>query len=415
MSEILFLAHRVPYPPTKGDKIRSWHLLSGLARRCTVHLGAFVDDPTDWGRLDGLRAVCGELCLRPLARRAALARGLLRGLAGGAALTTGYYRDRRLSEWARALGRRRRLDAVFAFSSSMAPYALAPELAIDGPRVVDFCDVDSDKWRQYAAAHSGPVRWIYAREARLLEACERRAALLADATLLSAEPEAALLRRIAPQAAGRIRVLANGVDAARFDPAADWPNPYPAGCRPVVFTGAMDYYANIDAVRWFADAVLPQVRTAMPQALFAIVGSNPAPAVRALARPGAVVVTGWVDDVRPYLAHAAAVVAPLRIARGVQNKVLEALAMARPLVTTSNAVQGIAGVAEAGVRVEDDAGAFALAVLDLLRTDAQPAIAGRRLVLERYAWQTQVEAVADLLLRGRRTGTVPAGAGFATV
>src|SRR5262245_16314141 len=99
MSEILFLAHRVPYPPTKGDKIRSWHLLSGLARRCTVHLGAFVDDPADWDRLDGLRAACGELCLRPLARRAALARGLA-GLARGAALTTGYYRDRGLSEWA---------------------------------------------------------------------------------------------------------------------------------------------------------------------------------------------------------------------------------------------------------------------------------------------------------------------------
>jgi polysaccharide biosynthesis protein PslH len=414
MSEILFLAHRVPYPPTKGDKIRSWHLLSGLARRCTVHLGAFVDDPTDWARLDDLRAVCGELCLRPLARRAALTRGVM-GLARGAALTTGYYRDRGLAEWARALGRRRRLKAVFAFSSSMAPYALAPEVAIDGPRVVDFCDVDSDKWRQFAAAHAGLVRWMYAREARLLETCERRAALEADATLVSAEPEAALLRRIAPQAARRVRVLANGVDAARFDPAAEWPNPYPAGSRPVVFTGAMDYYANIDAVRWFVDAVLPQVRAAVPQALFAIVGSNPAPAVRALARPGTVLVTGWVEDVRPYLAHAAVVVAPLRIARGVQNKVLEALAMARPLVTTPNAVQGIAGVADAGVRVRDDAGTFAEAVVEQLHADAQPATAGRRLVLERYAWQSQVDAVADLLLRRRRTGPLPAGAGYAAI
>jgi sugar transferase (PEP-CTERM/EpsH1 system associated) len=286
---------------------------------------------------------------------------------------------------------------------------------VDGPRVIDFCDVDSDKWRQFAAAHARPARWVYAREARLLEACERRAALEFDATLVSAEAEAALLRRIAPQAAARVRVLANGVDAARFDPAAVWPNPYPAGCRPVVFTGAMDYYANIDAVRWFADAVLAQVRAAVPQALFAIVGSNPTAAVRALARPDAVLVTGWVEDVRPYLAHAAVVVAPLRIARGVQNKVLEALAMARPLVATTNAVQGIPGAADAGVQVRDDAGTFGTAVIDGLRADPQLATAGRRLVLERYAWQTQVDVVADLLLRGRRPPPVPVGAGYAAV
>jgi hypothetical protein len=132
MSEILFLSHRVPYPPTKGDKIRSWHLLSGLARRCTVHLGSFVDDPADWSDLDALRAVCGELCLRPIERRAALARGLT-GLLRGAPITTGYYRDRALGDWVQALAARRRLDAVFVYSSSMAQYADGPSLAIDGP------------------------------------------------------------------------------------------------------------------------------------------------------------------------------------------------------------------------------------------------------------------------------------------
>ena len=112
MSEILFLSHRVPYPPTKGDKIRSWHLLSGLARHCTVHLGAFVDDSADWSNLDGLRAVCGEVCLRPLARGAALLRGMT-GVLHGAPLTVGYYRDRALRDWVRALAARRPLDAVF--------------------------------------------------------------------------------------------------------------------------------------------------------------------------------------------------------------------------------------------------------------------------------------------------------------
>ena len=389
MSEILFLSHRVPYPPTKGDKIRSWHLLSGLARRCTVHLGSFVDDPADWSDLDALRAVCGELCLRPIARRAALARGLT-GLLHGAPVTTGYYRDRALGDWVRALAARRRLDAVFVYSSSMA---------------------------QYAESHAPPASWIYAREARLLERCERRATLAFDAALVSAEPEAALLRRIAPEAAGRVRVLANGVDAGYFDPAGNWPNPYPPGRRAVVFTGAMYYHANVDAVRWFAEAVLPSIRAAMPETIFAIVGSNPAPPVRALAGGDGVLVTGRVADIRPYLAHAAVVVAPLRIARGVQNKVLEALAMARPVVATANAVQGIPGAAQAGVCVRDAGEDLAAAVIERLEGDDSAAAAGRRLVLERYTWQAQVDIVAEQLLRGApvRTEAIAAPSGYAAI
>ena len=403
MSELLFLSHRVPYPPTKGDKIRSWHLLSGLARRCTVHLGAFVDDPDDWQHLERLRATCGELCLRPLVRVRALARSM-RGLLTGTSLTEGYYRDGRLHDWVRSLAARRRLDAVFVFSSSMAQYATSPRVELDGPRIIDLCDIDSDKWRQYAVSHPAPARWIYAREARLLERCERRAALEFDATLVSAEPEAELLARVVPEAGARVRVLANGVDTAYFDPSQSWSNPFPGARRPVVFTGAMDYYANVDAVRWFAEAILPEIRATLPAALFAIVGSNPAPQVRALARAEQVLVTGRVDDIRPYLAHAAVVVAPLRIARGVQNKVLEALAMARPIVATPNAVQGIPAAEHAGICVCDDAGEFAAAVVEQLRADSESAATrGRHFVLERHAWSTQVDAVAELLLHGGRS------------
>ena len=221
-----------------------------------------------------------------------------------------------------------------------------------------------------------------------------------DASLVSAEPEAVLLRRVAPDAAGRIRVLANGVDAAHFDPAGAWPDPYPAGSRPVVFTGAMDYYANVDAVRWFAESAFPAVRAAVPDALFAIVGTNPAAPVRALARPGAILVTGRVEDVRPYLAHAAAVIAPLRIARGVQNKVLEAMAMARPLVATGNAVQGIPGAAQAGVIVRDAGSEFAAAVIEVLTRGSGIAMDSRRFVLDRHTWPTQVGIVSELLRGG---------------
>ena len=413
MTEILFLAHRIPYPPTKGDKIRSWNLLSGLARRCTVHLGAFVDDPADWEHADALRAVCGETCLRPITRRVALLRSLT-GLATGRPLTTGFYRDRGMRAWVRALASRRPLDAVLVYSSSMAQYAMGSALAVRGPRVIDFCDVDSDKWRQFAESHAPPARWIYAREARRLALCERKAALAFDASLVSAEPEAVLLRRVAPDAAGRIRVLANGVDAGHFDPAGAWPDPYPAGSRPVVFTGAMDYYANVDAVRWFAESAFPAVRAAVPDALFAIVGANPAAPVRALARPGAILVTGRVEDVRPYLAHAAAVIAPLRIARGVQNKVLEAMAMARPLVATGNAVQGIPDAAQAGVIVRDSGSEIAAAVIEVLTRGPRIAMDGRRFVLDRHTWPTQVGIVSELL-RGGDSVTPDGPAGLAAV
>jgi polysaccharide biosynthesis protein PslH len=409
MTEILFLAHRIPYPPNKGDKIRSWNLLSGLARRCTVHLGAFVDDPADWVHAEALRAVCGEICLRPLTRRIGLLKGLT-GLATGSPLTTGYYRDRALRTWACTLASRRPLDAVFVYSSSMAQHATGCGLAVHGPRVIDFCDVDSDKWRQYAASHAPPARWIYAREARLLARCERQATRDFDASLVSAEAEAVLLRGIAPDASGKIRVLGNGVDAAHYDPAGAWPDPFPAGSRPVVFTGAMDYYANVDAVRWFAEFAFPDVRAAVPDALFVIVGANPAPQVRALARPGEIVVTGRVEDVRPYLAHAAAVVAPLRIARGVQNKVLEAMAMARPLVATGNAVQGIPGAAQAGVIVRDDGRGIATALTEVLTQGPGSAMNSRRFVLDRYTWQTQVDVLTELLRGGHPPALVePAG------
>jgi sugar transferase (PEP-CTERM/EpsH1 system associated) len=413
MTEILFLAHRIPYPPNKGDKIRSWNLLSGLARRCTVHLGAFVDDPSDLVHADALRAVCGEVCLRSIARRRGLLKGLT-GLATGSPLTTGYYRDRGLHAWVRSFASRRPLDAVFVYSSSMAQYATDCGLAVRGPRVIDFCDVDSDKWRQYAASHAAPARWIYAREARLLTRCERQATRDFDASLVSSEAEAVLLRGIAPCASGKIRVLANGVDAAHYDPAGAWPNPFPAGSRPVVFIGAMDYYANVDAVRWFAESAFPDVRAAVPDALFAIVGTNPAPQVRALARPGEILVTGRVEDVRPYLAHAAAVIAPLRIARGVQNKVLEAMAMARPLVATGNAVQGIPGAAQAGVIVRDGTREFATALTEVLTRGPGSAMDSRRFVLERYTWPAQVDVLTELL-RGGHPSALAEQAGFATV
>lgn len=404
MKEILFLSHRIPYPPNKGDKIRSWHLLKGLASRFTVHLGTFVDDPDDWQYVDELRQVCGEVCVRPLDPRLARLRGL-RALANGRALTLDYYRDAVLERWARGLAERRPLSGTFVFSSSMAQYAEHLQVGSGALKVLDLCDVDSDKWRQYASSRAGPMRWVYGREARLLSDAERAYAGAFDSTLVSADAELQILSQLAPESAEKIFVLPNGVDTSYFDPARSWPNPFPNGSRPVVFTGAMDYQPNIDGVRWFAEEILPAVNAQVPKVQFWIVGSNPPAEVLSLGKQAGIAVTGRVPDVRPYLAHAAAVVAPLRIARGVQNKVLEGLAMARPVVATANAVQGIHGARESGLAIVAGPEEFAVAVIRALQDEANSgAPLARRFVMDHFAWEARLEALCSLM-----TGTAQRG------
>ncbi|WP_324780149.1 TIGR03087 family PEP-CTERM/XrtA system glycosyltransferase [Thiobacillus sedimenti] len=392
MSEgLLFLAHRIPYPPNKGDKIRSFHLLRHLSTRYRVHLGAFVDDPADWQYREALRPYCASVRLVPLhPRRARLAS--LAGLLTGEALTLPYYRSGALRRWAAALAADGTVTRGLAFSSAMAQF-MPPGLA---RRVLDMVDVDSDKWTQYAPTQRWPLSWLYAREGRKLAAWEARVAGCFDATLLVSPAEAALLRQRVPAACDRIGVFENGVDAEYFSPVRDYPDPYAAGQISVVFTGAMDYWPNVDAVSWFAERVFPAVREAVPSAQFTIVGSRPAEDVLALARQPGVVVTGSVPDVRPWLAHAACAVAPLRIARGVQNKVLEAMAMARPVVVTPQAAEGIHGAPGRDFVVAADAAGFAAEVVAALRLRASVPQARAR-VLAQYDWTRNVSAVDPLL------------------
>jgi sugar transferase (PEP-CTERM/EpsH1 system associated) len=307
---LLFLAHRIPFPPNKGDKIRSFHLLRHLGKRHEIHLGAFVDDPEDWQYEDALKPYCKSIKLLPLhSRRAKLAS--LSGLLTGEALTLPYYRSRELGRWAAELAASGSVTCGLAFSSAMAQF-MPRDLA---RRVLDMVDVDSEKWTQYAPTQRWPLSSVYAREGRKLAEWEARVAQDFDATLLVSPAEAALLRQRVPQARDRIGTFENGVDADYFSPARDYPNPYPTDVQGVVFTGAMDYWPNINAVTWFAERIFPAVRDAVPAAQFTIVGSRPGETVGTLARQPGVVVTGGVPDVRPWLAHAACAVAPLRIAR----------------------------------------------------------------------------------------------------
>ncbi len=394
MGGLLFLAHRIPYPPNKGDKIRSFHLLRHLGARHEVHLGAFVDDPDDWRHADALKPHCASMRLVPLyPRRAKLAS--LTGFFSGEALTLPYYRSAALRAWAAALARNGTVTCGLAFSSAMARFMPAGLTH----RVLDMVDVDSDKWTQYAPTQRWPLSWLYAREGRKLAEWEAHVATEFDATLLVSPEEAALLQSRVPQARKRIVAFENGVDAEYFSPERAYADPYPAGERGIVFTGAMDYWPNIDAVTWFAEAIFPAVREARADARFYIVGSRPGDAVTRLARQPGVVVTGSVPDVRPYLAHAACAVAPLRIARGVQNKVLEAMAMACPVVASGQAAEGIRATAGRDYWLAHEAADFAQAVIARLAAGERNASARAR-ILSHYDWAHNLSGIDPLFEAG---------------
>ncbi len=389
--DLLFLAHRVPYPPNKGDKIRAWHLLEHLSRRYRVHLAAFVDDPEDWRHCDKVRSVCASTYFAGLNPRLGKLRALT-GLFTGDPLTLPYYRHARLQAWVDA-HLRDGVDRVLTYSSAMARFVMHAEQT---HRVMDFVDIDSDKWRQYATTKPWPLSWLYRREGARLRLWERKVAAAFDASLFVSETEAADFRALAPESATRIGYYNNGVDADYFSPERAYANPYSADVEAIAFTGAMDYWPNMDAVDWYAREVLPLLRASRPNLQFAIVGSRPPPQVQALATLPGVLVTGRVDDVRPWLAHARVVVAPLRIARGIQNKVLEGMAMARTVVATPQALEGINASVGKEVRCAASAADQARETLAALEgPELGPAARAR--VLNDFAWDSALARVDRLL------------------
>jgi sugar transferase (PEP-CTERM/EpsH1 system associated) len=395
MANLLYLVHRMPYPPNKGDKVRSYHLLMHLARQHRVFLGTFVDDPDDFQHLPALRALCADVCAVALAPRQAKLRSLS-GLLSGDPLTLSYYRSAALQRWVAQTVADHRIDATLVFSSVMAKFA---PVGGAGPLVVDLVDVDSAKWTDYAPRHAWPMSWVYRREGRELLAYERSVVARADRSFLVTDNEVALLSQLAPESAGRVDALNNGVDAVYFAPDAARPSPFEAGELPLVFTGAMDYWPNIDAVTWFAHDMLPALRSRWPAARLHIVGRNPSAEVRNLAGPS-VLVTGTVPDVRPYLQHAAVVVAPLRLARGVQNKVLEAMAMARPVVAADACVAAIGAQRGSELLAASSADDFIAAIGQLLADAAQAdqiGQAARDHVLAHFSWPARLSALEGAL------------------
>lgn len=418
MDDLLFLCHRIPYPPNKGEKIRAYHWLQELSRHWRIHLGTFVDDSADFdGAVAALENLCADVKLLPLHPKWSRVRALV-ALLGSRPLSLAYYHSPELQRWAQvklAAG----IHHVLIYSSPMAQYVpsrpregattrpMVPNAGQTGESppihhlvaLADYVDVDSEKWRQYGQA-GGPMAWLYRLEGRRLARFERAAAGNFDAVLFVSKPEAQCFLRAAPEQAAKTTWLSNGVDVGHFAPDAKYADPYPTGGPVIVFTGAMDYRPNVDAVVWFAREILPRVRAAVSGARFCIVGGRPAPKVRALARLPGIHVTGRVADIRLYLAHATLAVAPLQIARGIQNKVLEAMAMRCPVICTSAALAGIEAEAGREIAVADGVSDFAQKTIDLLaspRSAKAMGEAGRARVEADYSWESSGLRLLELL------------------
>lgn len=400
---LLLLVHRIPYPPNKGDKVRSWNLLRHLAEHYTISLGTFVDDAADLAHVDVLRKHAVDVHVARLRSDLAKLRSFS-GFLNHEPLSLPYYRDASMRVWVRETVRRRGISKALVFSSQMAQYVEG--IALDR-LVIDFVDVDSDKWRQYAETRRWPMSAIYRREARLLARFEANAAERASASLFVTQAEAELFRTANPALGARIHALANGVDTEFFSPDPSRSSPYAAGERALVFTGAMDYWPNVDAVTWFAQTALPRIAAEVPEVRLHVVGSRPAQAVRDLAQSPNVAVHADVPDVRPYIQHADVAVVPMRLGRGIQNKILEAMAMARPTVVSATCMASLSARPGDEVLVARSADAFANETLRLLRhPDRAIGARARARVLADYSWSHNLAALSRYLGDGDAASVV---------
>ncbi|WP_374406621.1 TIGR03087 family PEP-CTERM/XrtA system glycosyltransferase [Pelagerythrobacter sp.] len=395
--EILFLAHRVPFPPDRGDKIRSHHLLRALARIAPVHVGCLGETDGDMAQEHELAALAASHCL--VRREKPLALAGIEALAKGLPVSLTAFDHTGLRRWVATTLDKRPVGAIFVFSGQMGQY-VPTDFA--GRVVIDLCDVDSAKFEAYSVARSGPRAWIDRREARLLAVEEERLARRADATLLVSEAEAALLRSRLRAPAPGIKALRNGIDTAAFDPAAASPHPALANASGphLVFTGQMDYPPNVAAVLRVAERLLPAIRRVHPGATLHVVGRAPTAQLRKRDGQGGVRVWGEVPDVRPFLAAADLVLAPLEIGRGIQNKVLEAMAMARPVVLSAEAATGIDAQDGAHFAVGADDAALIERALALLADRAAARAMGaaaRRYVVENQGWDAMLAPLAGLV------------------
>jgi len=390
MKRLLFISHRVPYPPDKGERVRAFHEIEALAQHFRVTVATLTHQPSDVEAAAELKRWCEKIITAPAGRRGGLVRGAL-ALLRGRSVTEGFFRSRRLAHTLHEEAAREPFDLAFVYSSNLLPHALSVPA---GARVADLVDVDSAKWISYAEAARWPRRWLYRREARSVRTLEQRALGQCDAVILVSQAE---VRALGVES-DKVFAVGNGVDTEYFKPTDDEEASPPS----LVFTGTMDYKPNIDGVCWFVREVWPGLRRDVPDLTFSIVGRNPTRAVRRLADVPGVNVTGSVPDVRPYLAKATLAVVPLLIARGVQNKILEAMAMGRAVVASGGALAGLELDVGTEAVVAETPDEWHRRIVELLRDHARRREieqAARARVVSNYSWAKRLAPLVSLCMR----------------
>ncbi len=390
---LLYLTHRVPYPPNRGDRIRSYHMLRFLAAHHDVDLACLMDEPVTQDCQLTLNAWCRRTAIVPLSRCSRWLRAMA-SLARGESATVGLFYSPQLVKVLENWLATTSYDWVIAYCSSMAQY-LRIENVKQSTQVVDLVDIDSQKWFDYADNSKGPVSWLFRWEGNRVRKLEQQIAAQTQMQWVVSDAEAQLFREFCPQA--NVHSVPNGVDLEHFSLSARQTETRPGEC---VFVGALDYRANVDGVTWFCEQVWPQVHARYPTSKFVIVGRNPTSAVNRLARQPGVEVVGTVPDVLPYLQRGQVVVVPLRIARGIQNKVLEALAVGKPVIASLPALEGLAVVPGNEALAAETPAQWVKAITRLLDDQHECrrlCKAARTFVSTHHNWKTCLERLNDWL------------------
>jgi sugar transferase (PEP-CTERM/EpsH1 system associated) len=396
---ILFVTGNLPFPPADGWKIRVFSFIRTLARRHKVSVVSFMRTTEEALAVERLREAAGaEVDVIPRSPGYSPLR-LIKGLVGPTAFPIINYRDERMARLMREVLSRRAFDIVQAESVHMAQYCLG----LPHRTILDLHNIESLLMKRYARQERHPLKRAYAEITwRKLATYEREICRMFGHCVTCSEEERRLLH--VRSGVEHVSIVPNGVDLEAIE-MDEWPlcngDDSDGGSR-LVFVGRMDYHANVDGVRWFCREVLPRVRAHRPDVVFQIVGAYPAPAVARLADPGRVEVTGFVADVRPYLKKATAVVVPLRIGGGTRLKILEGLAMGKPVLSTGVGAEGIAAVPGRDLLIADHPHEFAEQIFRLLDdADLRRHLgsSGRRLAVARYNWDTVVESLEEVYER----------------
>ncbi|MGS2721772.1 TIGR03087 family PEP-CTERM/XrtA system glycosyltransferase [Paraglaciecola aestuariivivens] len=390
---ILILSHRVPFPPNKGEKIRTFHQIEYLSELGhQIHLFSPYEDETELAYFDALnQEYCKTVTAIPLKTKAIR---LLTGLIKGQPMSVANFYTKALQHKFDHFLLTNKVDAILCSASSMAEYVFSStelsKLAKQPMLIMDFMDVDSDKWGQYQAKSAFPMNIVYAREQRLLAKYESRVAQQFDASYLIAQAEVNLFNQTVFKTK-KVQVMGNGLDTSTFYPPAN----KPLNSGPVfLFTGVMDYKPNEDAVIWFVSECWPQIIKQHPQAKFIIAGMNPSQDILQLANISNIEVTGFVEDILPYYHQANIFVAPFRLARGVQNKVLQAFACGLPVIATPMGAEGILCQDQQDVVLANTPEEFIAQANALIANPQYAHTLGQnalQLIQQHYSWPSQLQ------------------------